>query len=145
VTPPEPDLIGARILLVDDDDGNREVVMYYLKRQGFDVTAVSSGRDALQELDRAAFRLVLLDVIMPDMDGFAALGRIRQTFSPTGLPVVMLTGMDPDEATLTAAVLGANDCIAKPYQLADILACVRRHLLASTPLERGRTSHTENP
>jgi two-component system sensor histidine kinase ChiS len=128
------------VLLVDDDDGNREVVAYYLRRQGFGVTPAASGRDALDALARDTFDVVLLDVVMPEMNGFAVLEQIRQQHTPAELPVVMFTGLDADETARTAGELGANDCLAKPYQLADILACIHRHLEPSLIPERGRAS-----
>jgi DNA-binding response OmpR family regulator len=126
-----PDISRLPVLLVDDDDGNREVVAYYLRRQGFEVTPAASAREALEALAASRYAIVLLDVVMPEMNGFAALERIRERFTALELPVVMFTGLDADEATRTAVELGANDCLAKPYQLSDILSCIRRHLEAS--------------
>jgi DNA-binding response OmpR family regulator len=128
-----PNRIDIPLLLVDDDDGNREVVAYYLRRQGFEVTPVSTAREALEAIEQRTFAIVLLDVVMPEMSGFAVLERIRARFTAAHLPVLMLTGLDALEAARTASELGANDCLAKPYQLADILACIRRHLGTSAP------------
>jgi two-component system response regulator CpxR len=126
--------VPRRILLADDDEGNREVLAYYLRRQGFAVTTAASGAEALRALDDDRFALLLLDVVMPGIDGLDTLRQVRARFSPTTLPVVLFTGLDAPEALDTARALGANGWLSKPYQLADILGVVRRQIESPTPL-----------
>jgi DNA-binding response OmpR family regulator len=127
------------ILIADDDASNREVLTYYLRRQGFDVHAVADGESALAAVAARRFALVLLDVVMPGLDGLDALRRIRATHSASTLPVILFTGLDAPEAFDTAGDLGANAWLAKPYQLAELLAAVRSQIAAPTVLARAVT------
>jgi CheY-like chemotaxis protein len=127
---------GSRILIADDDPSNREVLAYYLRRQGYDVRTVTDGADALTAIAGHTFALVLLDVVMPGLDGLEALRRIRVTHSPQQLPVILFTGLDAPDALASAGELGANAWLAKPYQLADLLAAVRGQIASPTVLAR---------
>ncbi len=142
----------ASILIADDDASNREVLSYYLRRQGYDIVAVADGELALDAIARQRFALVLLDVVMPGLDGLEALRRIRGTHSAGELPVILFTGLDAPDALEAAGELGANAWLAKPYQLADLLAAVRGQIASPTILARtaqhqrshsiGRVTHT---
>jgi len=125
------------ILIADDDASNREVLTYYLRRQGYDVTAVADGELAIAAVAERRFALVLLDVVMPGIDGLEALRRIRGSHSASDLPVILFTGLDAADALDTAGELGANAWLAKPYQLADLLAAVRGQIAAPSVLTRG--------
>ena len=127
---------GPRILIADDDPSNREVLAYYLRRQGYDVRTVTDGADAIAAITGSPFALVLLDVVMPGLDGLEALRRIRVTHSPQQLPVILFTGLDAPDALASAGELGANAWLAKPYQLADLLAAVRGQIASPTVLAR---------
>jgi len=127
---------GPRILIADDDPSNREVLAYYLRRQGYDVRTVTDGADALAAIAGSTFALVLLDVVMPGLDGIETLRRIRGTHAAGELPVILFTGLDAPDALDAAGQLGANDWLAKPYQLADLLASVRGQIASPTILAR---------
>jgi CheY-like chemotaxis protein len=124
------------ILIADDDASNREVLTYYLRRQGFDVHAVADGELALAAVAGRRFALVLLDVVMPGLDGLETLRRIRRAHDARQLPVILFTGLDAPDALDTAGELGANAWLAKPYQLADLLAAVRSQIASPTRLTR---------
>ena len=126
----------ASILIADDDASNREVLTYYLRRQGYEIQAVSDGEQALAAIAGRRFSLVPLDVVMPGLDGLEALRRIRGTHDVRELPVILFTGLDAPDAFDTAGQLGANAWLAKPYQLADLLAAVRGQIEAPTVLAR---------
>jgi CheY-like chemotaxis protein len=128
--------VKASILIADDDASNREVLTYYLRRQGFDVHAVADGERALAAIAERRFALVLLDVVMPGLDGLEALRRIRQVHDACQLPVILFTGLDAPDALDIAGELGANAWLAKPYQLADLLAAVRGQIASPTILAR---------
>ena len=126
----------ASILVADDDASNREVLTYYLRRQGYDVHAVGDGELALAAIAARRFALVLLDVVMPGLDGIEALRRIRVSHGASDLPVILFTGLDASEALDAAGELGANAWLAKPYQLADLLAAVRAQIASPTVVAR---------
>ncbi|MEO5819732.1 MAG: response regulator [Vicinamibacteraceae bacterium] len=126
----------ASILIADDDVSNREVLSYYLRRKGYDVHAVADGELALAAIAARRFALVLLDVVMPGLDGLEALRRIRVTHSARELPVILFTGLDAPDALEAAGELGANAWLSKPYQLADLLAAVRGQIASPTILTR---------
>ena len=128
--------VGPRILIADDDPSNREVLAYYLRRKGYDVRTVNDGADAIAAIAGHTFALVLLDVVMPGIDGLEALRRIRVTHTPQQLPVILFTGLDAPDALASAGELGANAWLAKPYQLADLLGAVRDQIASPTVLAR---------
>lgn len=130
------DSATSSILIADDDASNREVLTYYLRRQGYEVHAVADGELALAAVAERRFSLVLLDVVMPGLDGLEALRRIRVTHGASELPVILFTGLDAPDALDTAGDLGANAWLAKPYQLADLLAAVRSQIASPTVLAR---------
>ncbi len=103
-----------RVLIVDDETVNRELLAHVLSRNGYRPTKVGSGLEALEKINTKAFDLVLLDVVMPGMDGMECLAKIRTQFSMTELPVIMVSGEQDRERLLQAFRSGANDYIAKP-------------------------------
>jgi CheY-like chemotaxis protein len=124
------------ILIADDDASNREVLTYYLRRQGFDVHPVADAEGALAALDARRFALVLLDVVMPGIDGLEALRRIRQRHAAGELPVILFSGLEAPDALSAAGDLGANAWLAKPYQLSELLEAVRGQIASPTVLTR---------
>ncbi|RMG86079.1 MAG: hybrid sensor histidine kinase/response regulator [Chloroflexi bacterium] len=109
----------ARILVVDDENVNRRVIERAFGRQ-YDVVGATNGREALSILARQPFDLVLLDVMMPEMDGYTTLTIIRDTPSMKDLPVIMLTALSDNSDIIHGLELGANDYITKPIAL-DVL------------------------
>jgi sigma-B regulation protein RsbU (phosphoserine phosphatase) len=118
----------ARILVVDDDEGNRESLSRRLVRRGYIVDVAPEGYSALKLLDAAPIDLVLLDVMMPGINGLEVLTRIRQTRPPTELPVIMVTANDATSDVVTALSLGANDYLTKPLDFAIVAARVQTQL-----------------
>jgi sigma-B regulation protein RsbU (phosphoserine phosphatase) len=136
MSPPADGAATSAILIADDDASNREVLTYYLRRQGYEIQAVADGEQALAAIASRMFSLVLLDVVMPGIDGLEALRRIRLTHPARELPVILFTGLDAADALDAAGALGANAWLAKPYQLADLLAAVRGQIASPTVLTR---------
>lgn len=119
---------SPRILLADDDASTRHLLTTLLHRDGYQVTQVASGEETLATIKTRAFDLVLLDVMMHGMDGFAALARIRESFGTTDLPVIMLTSLDGAGDVIQALRLGANDYAVKPVDFAQLSARMQTHL-----------------
>jgi PAS domain S-box-containing protein len=117
-----------RLLLVDDEEANRDMLGRRLMRHGYEVIPASGGREALAELDRTEIDLVLLDVQMPEMSGLETLAALRQRFAVTRLPVIMVTAKTQSEDIVEALELGANDYVTKPVDLAVTVARIKTQL-----------------
>jgi DNA-binding response OmpR family regulator len=110
------------LLLVDDDEMNRDMLGRRIELEGYAVTLAEGGRQALVLLERQTFDLVLLDNMMPDLNGLQTLGKIRETWGPAELPVIMVTAKDQSEDVVEAFRHGANDYVTKPVDLPVALA-----------------------
>lgn len=116
-----------KLLLVDDNQDILEANRSYFEEQGFAATACASGRDAVAALQGQAYDCVVLDVMMPDMDGYAVCKAIRRA---SGVPVIFLSCLDRPDDKIRALMLGGDAYMTKPYDLrelhAQVLACLRR-------------------
>ena len=116
------------LLLVDDNEMNRDMLSRRLHKRGYDVTAVSGGREALSLVQREDFDLVLLDIMMPDIDGIEVLKTLRKQHSLVELPVIMVTAKNHNDDVVNALSLGANDYVQKPLQFEVLLARIEIQL-----------------
>ncbi len=116
------------MLVVDDLPENRILLCRYFGVRGFMMVQAESGAAALTMIQRQSFDAVLLDILMPGMDGIEVLKRIRAIHSPLNLPVIMVSGKSARMDISLAMDLGANDYITKPIDLAAALVRVRGHL-----------------
>src|ERR1700730_3988597 len=119
---------APRILVVDDVADNRAILLRRFQRHGFEVTEADSGLKALELIDSHEFDLVLLDVMMPGIDGVETLKRIRSQKSASLLPVIMVTAKSESENVVDALELGANDYVTKPVDFAVALARVNTQI-----------------
>lgn len=108
------------LLVVDDNEMNRDVLSRRLEKAGYEVIAVEDGKKALNVLENHKFDLVLLDIMMPEMDGFATLEAIRGKQETKELPVVMLTSVNELDDVKRCIGLGANDYVLKPYDIDEL-------------------------
>jgi len=121
-------LEGSQILIVDDQSTMRKTLQRMLESSGSTATVAASGEEALHLFDKDQFDLVLLDILMPGMDGLEVLKAVRRKHSMSELPVIMVTSKDRDEDVVQALSLGANDYIMKPVDLPILRARIRNHL-----------------
>ncbi len=119
----------ARILVVDDDPTVSEVVARYLRRAGLEVTVVSDGLRAVEVALATAPDLVVLDLMLPGLDGLTVFGRIRER-SP--VPIVMLTALSDEADRLVGLELGADDYVTKPFSPRELVLRVQSILRRST-------------
>jgi len=126
---------AVRLLVVDDIIDNRNLLSRFFGSRGFQIAQAESGPAALALIEQQAFDAVLLDILMPGMDGIEVLKRIRKTRSQSNLPVIMVSGKSASMDISLAMDLGANDFITKPIDLAAALARVQSHL---APLQAER-------
>jgi class 3 adenylate cyclase len=121
------------ILVVDDNDDNRDMLARRLRRQGYDVPTAAGGRAALDALGRAPVDLVLLDVMMPDLDGYAVLQQLKADPDTRAIPVLMISALDELDSVVRCIQLGAEDYLGKPFDpvllQARIGACLEKKRL----------------
>lgn len=119
-----------RLLVVDDDRHLREIVTYALSREGYDVTAVADGRAALHAIEGGAFDLVVLDVMMPEIDGLEVCRRVR---AKSRVPIVFLSSRDEELDRVVGLELGGDDYVTKPFSPRELAARVRAVLRRMSP------------
>jgi len=90
----EPDLHKARVLVVDDNEMNRDMLARRLERIGFNTDTAEDGNSGLDKILSGEFDLIMLDIMMPDIDGIEVLKRVREFYSKTELPIIMATAKD---------------------------------------------------
>ncbi|MCC5577416.1 response regulator transcription factor [Microtetraspora sp. AC03309] len=134
----------ARLLVVDDEPNIRELLSVSLRYAGFEVVTASDGREAVQIAERVRPDLMVLDVMLPDMDGFAVSARLRA--AGRRVPVVFLTARDATGDKVTGLSLG-DDYVTKPFSLEEVLARIRAVLRRTrgdgTPSTRLRVADLE--
>jgi DNA-binding response OmpR family regulator len=118
-----------RILVVDDEPMVREVVTAYLEKEGFAVTGAGDGRAALDLVPRTRPDLIVLDVMLPHVDGFSVLSRIRRD---SDVPVILLTARTDETDRVLGLELGADDYVVKPFSPRELAARVRSVLRRSS-------------
>src|SRR5215813_3610341 len=119
---------SASILVVDDEELNSEGLTRRLQRHGYGVTAAKSGREAIELAGERRFDLVLLDIMMPEMNGLEVLKLLRRVDSLLDLPIIMATAKGESEDMVEALELGANDYVTKPFDFPVVLARIRTQL-----------------
>lgn len=115
----------ACILVVDDDADIVNAVRLYLEKEGFCVYGASDGFEALDVLEQRTVHLILMDVMMPRMDGFSAILRIRQK---RNLPILVMSAKTEDSDKVLGLSIGADDYISKPFSPTELVARVKSHL-----------------
>lgn len=115
----------GRILVVDDAEPNRELIAAYLEQGGHEVLMAGSGAEALLALQHKGVDLVLLDIMMPGIDGYEVCTRMRQNFATRLTPVVLVTSLDDRADRIRGMEAGADDFLSKPVNQTELLARVR--------------------
>src|SRR3954464_3280395 len=119
-----------RILLIDDDKRLHELLTAYLEQNGFQVTGAPDGERGLKRLETETFDIVLLDVMMPGLDGLEVCRRIR---ARSRVPILMLTAKGDETDRVVGLELGADDYIAKPFGPRELVARLRAVLRRANP------------
>lgn len=113
-----------RILVVDDEEDLCEILKFNLETEGYEVDTALSAEEALEK-DIASYNLLLLDVMMGGMSGFAMAKELKENSSTAHIPIVFLTARDTENDTVTGFNLGADDYIPKPFSIREVLVRVR--------------------
>jgi DNA-binding NtrC family response regulator len=116
----------SKILVVDDEEALRTVLSSELTSEGYDVRSAGDGDEAIAILAKEPFRLILLDIKMPRMNGFEVLRHVKKHYPSTR--VVMLTAFADLKNAIESKKLGAEDFVSKPYDLVDLLTTIERVL-----------------
>ncbi len=123
----------AKLLVVDDEPNIRELLSTSLRFAGFEVVSAGTGRDALAAADQHSPDLAVLDVMLPDMDGFTVTRRLRA--AGKHFPVLFLTAKDDTEDKVTGLTVGGDDYVTKPFSLDEVVARIRAVLRRTQPLQ----------
>jgi two-component system, OmpR family, response regulator RegX3 len=115
----------TRILLVDDEPAIRDAVGYALRSEGFDVEIQADGESALEATERESFDLVILDLVLPGVNGVEVCRRLRAT---SAVPIIMLTARATEVDRVLGLELGADDYVSKPFSMAELVVRVRAQL-----------------
>ncbi|HKT83305.1 MAG TPA: response regulator transcription factor [Solirubrobacterales bacterium] len=127
---------STRILLVDDEQSIQTLLSYPLRKDGYHVTSAQDGREALQRFEEARFDLVILDLMLPKLDGVEV---CRQLRSRSQVPIIMLTAKGSETDKVAGLEVGADDYITKPFSMREfrsrVKAALRRSRMAGDPVE----------
>jgi DNA-binding response OmpR family regulator len=122
--------MGMLVLIADDDVDIVRFVALNLRLEGFDVVVASDGKDALDKALDVRPSLILLDTMMPLMDGYEVCSRLRDERPDVPIPVIMVTAKSLDADRAMALHAGADDWVTKPFDPADLVSKVKHHLRA---------------
>lgn len=121
--------VGPRknILIVDDNRDALELLFDRLEMEGFQVDIAYDGEEGLQKVSKTDYKLVILDIMMPGLDGFEVLSRIKRDEKLKKIPVVMSSACSADEDLQKGKALGAIDYVVKPYKISNLLSVIRKY------------------
>ncbi len=117
-----------KILIVDDEPKNIQLLGSILTENKYEVEFATSGEEALKWTDRAPFDLILLDIMMPGMDGYAVCERIKSDISKAHIPVIFLTAKTGSDSIVKGFEVGGSDYVTKPFNASELLARVKMHV-----------------
>ena len=130
--------LAPKIIVADDDQALSRTLSWILKENGYDVLTVPGGEHLFDHLQAEPFDLLLLDIMMPKVDGLQLLQKVKADPRYKDLPVLMISSMPPEEATVRSLGLGAADFIPKPFRVRELLARVKAHLRVGRELNQAR-------
>lgn len=133
--------MSEKILVLDDEKEIAEVIALYLRNEGYEVEVAHTGLEALKKVEENPPKLALLDVMLPDIEGFRVLQKIREKHR---FPVIMLTAKTEDGDKITGLTLGADDYIAKPFNPLELVARVKAQLRRYMKYNSGEKAASEN-
>jgi DNA-binding response OmpR family regulator len=133
---------SPRILLVDDERAIQTLLSYPLQKDGYDVTCASDGREALARFDDGKYDLVVLDVMMPRLDGLEVCRRMR---AKSTVPIIMLTARAEEVDKVVGLELGADDYITKPFSLREFRSRVKAALRRASWAQRNQELGEDEP
>ena len=128
--------LAYSILVVDDNEMNRDLLTRRLERQGYQVTTAVDGQQALDVLSREEFNLVLLDIMLPVINGYQVLKQVKADQSSSHIPVIITTALDEASEKAKCLELGADDYLTKPFNTVTLKTrisdCLNKHYRAKS-------------
>ncbi|MBN1526272.1 MAG: response regulator [Candidatus Omnitrophica bacterium] len=121
--------MAKRILVVDDEPDILKVVVFRLKKLGYEIISAATGREALELVKAGKPDLILLDYRLPDMDGLEISKKIRADKELKDTPIILLSASSGEDISLAIKAANVNDYVKKPFDLEELLDKVKRHLL----------------
>ncbi len=118
--------MGKKILSVEDSPATQKFISFTLKYKGFDVVSANDGVEGMEKLGTDTFDLIILDIMMPRMNGLEVLAEIKKNPEFSNIPVIMLTSEKGEEDRATAMKLGASNFLNKPFQPPELLEAVSK-------------------
>jgi two-component system response regulator RegX3 len=112
----------AKVLVVEDEQSLREALVFFLEKEGHEVSVAVDGEDAIRVFDNSGADIILLDLMLPKMDGNQVCKQIRQS---SNVPIIMLTAKDSEIDKIVGLEIGADDYITKPYSTRELLARIK--------------------
>lgn len=120
--------MGKKILVVEDDPELMALLCFNLRNAGFAIGSATDGIEAIKKARSLAPDLILLDVMLPELDGFAVCEILRRDAALARVPVVMLTALSSEFGRITGLAAGANEYLPKPFSIKELISQVSRHL-----------------
>ena len=128
--------MNTSILVMEDDTSIQELIVEFLKAEGYDVNFASDGLEGIQLFKKKEYDLVLLDIMMPNLDGYAVCKMIRQN---SNVPIIFLTASDQEISIVRGLDMGADDYITKPFKLNELLSRIKAILRRSSQFSKADT------
>ena len=133
--------MSINILVVDDEQSIADLIEVYLKNEGFTICKFYNGQDALRCIESEQLELAILDIMLPDIDGFTLCRKIREKYN---FPVIMLTAKEEEVDKITGLTLGADDYITKPFRPLELVARVKAQLRRFTKYNSSEPNQKEH-
>lgn len=124
-------MTNKKVLIVDDEEHIRELIKFNLKKEGYDTDVAVNGNEALKVLREIKFDLILLDLMLPEIDGLEVCKEIRRNEETSDIPVMMITAKGEEFDKVLGLELGADDYITKPFSIRELMARVKALLRRS--------------
>ena len=119
----------CKILIIDDESDITETLSYMLQARNFDVVTANSGQEGLDKVKRDRPDLILLDIMMPEMDGYKVCNKLKHDKDTKNLPIIMLTAKGEADSVIKSYDSGANDYVVKPFSLSTLISRINDCLL----------------
>ena len=132
-----------RVLIVDDNEINRDMLARRLHRTDFDLSMAVDGKEALSMIQANLYDLILLDIMMPEVDGYAVLQYLKKDSRLRGIPVIMISAIEEMDSVMKCMEIGADDYLTKPFDPDMLKAAINRCLPDNTNSAKSKTCGLE--